>query len=72
MLTDGRTHDRRKVITIAHPVHSSGELKKVINLSLVELAKYHKNIPKVFDLQSGHEINGLSLSNLTKGDNAKS
>ena len=34
--------------------------------------KYHKNIPKVFDLQSGHEINGLSLSNITKGDNAKS
>ena len=30
--TDGRTHDRRtdgrKVITIAHPEHSSGELKK--------------------------------------------
>ena len=34
--------------------------------------KYHKNIPKVFDLHSGHEINGLSLSNITKGDNAKS
>ena len=33
--------------------------------------KYHKNIPKVFNLQSGHEINGLSLSNITKGDNAK-
>ena len=32
--TDGRTHartdDRRKVITIAHPEHSSGELKKDI------------------------------------------
>ena len=30
MLTDGRTHGRtddgRKVITIAHPEHSSGEL----------------------------------------------
>ena len=25
--TDGRTDDRRKVITIAHPEHSSGELK---------------------------------------------
>ena len=25
----------------------------------------------VFDLQSGHEINGLSLSNITKGDNTK-
>ena len=33
MLTDGRTHGRmddgRKVITIAQPEHSSGELKKV-------------------------------------------
>ena len=27
---------------------------------------------RVSDLQSGHEINGLSLSNITKGDNAKS
>ena len=27
MLTDGRTDDRRKVITIAHPEQSSGELK---------------------------------------------
>ena len=26
--TEGRTDDRRKVITIAHPEHSSGELKK--------------------------------------------
>ena len=25
----------------------------------------------VFDLQSRHKINGLSLSNITKGDNAK-
>ena len=25
--TDGRTDDGRKVITIAHPEHSSGELK---------------------------------------------
>ena len=34
--------------------------------------KYHKNISKGFDLQSRHEINDLSLSNITKGDNAKS
>ena len=27
MLTDGRTDDGRKVITIAHPEQSSGELK---------------------------------------------
>ena len=27
---------------------------------------------RVFDLQSGHKINGLSLSNITKGDKAKS
>ena len=27
--TDGRTDDRQKVITIAHPEHSSGELTKL-------------------------------------------
>ena len=31
-----------------------------------------KIFQRVFDLQSGHEINGLSVSNLTKGDNPKS
>ena len=30
MLTDGRT-DGRKVITIAHPEHSSGELKILVS-----------------------------------------
>ena len=30
-----------------------------------------KIFQRVFDLQSGHEINGLSLSNITKGDKAK-
>ena len=34
--------------------------------------KYHKSIPRVSDLQSGHKINAKSLSNITKGDNAKS
>ena len=34
--------------------------------------KYHKIFQKVFVLQSGHEINAYSLSNITKGDNAKS
>ena len=34
--------------------------------------KYHKNIPKDLQLTSGHKINGLSLSNITKGDNGKS
>ena len=29
-----------------------------------------KIFQRVCDLQSGHEINGLSLSNITKGDNA--
>ena len=29
--TDGRTDDGRKVITIAHPEQSSGELKKKAN-----------------------------------------
>ena len=34
----GRTDDGRKVITIAHPEHSSGELKMIIitNLLLVD------------------------------------
>ena len=31
-----------------------------------------KIFQRVFDLQRGHKINGLSLSNITKGDNAKS
>ena len=31
-----------------------------------------KIFQRVFDLKSGHEINGLSLSNITKGDNTKS
>ena len=31
-----------------------------------------KIFKRVFDLQSGHEINGLSLSNITKGDKGKS
>ena len=33
--------------------------------------KYLKIFQRAFDLQSGHDINGLSLSNITKGDNAK-
>ena len=31
-----------------------------------------KIFQRVFDLQSGHEINGLSLSNITRADNTKS
>ena len=38
--TDGRTDDGRKVITIAHPEQSSGELK--INTMLIALFKLHK------------------------------
>ena len=34
--------------------------------------KHHKIFQRVFDLQNGPEIKGLSLSNITKGDNAKS
>ena len=34
--------------------------------------KYHKNIPKGLWLKERNEINGLSVSNITKGDNAKS
>ena len=31
-----------------------------------------KIFQRVFDLQNGHEINGLSMSNITKEDNTKS
>ena len=34
--------------------------------------KYNKIFHGVFDLQSRHKINGLSLPNITKGDNANS
>ena len=44
-----------------------------LNLVLFYIStKYHKNIPKVFNLQSGHEIKALSMSNITKGNNAES
>ena len=40
--TDGRTDDGQKVITIAHPEHSSGEL----NMALIMLhIKYEKPGP---------------------------
>ena len=35
------------------------------------LPRIIKIYQRVFDLESGHEINGLSLSNVTKGDNTK-
>ena len=53
----GQTDDRQKVITIAHPEHSSAELKI---------------FQRVLDLQNRHKINALSLSNKTKADNCKS
>ena len=37
--TDGRTDDGRKVITIAHPEQSSGELKKAENLKVYEVSE---------------------------------
>ena len=44
MLTDGRTDDGRKVITIAHPEQSSGELKIPIKTFLcsTQLSKFKK------------------------------
>ena len=33
--TDGRTDDGRKVITIAHPEQSSGELKNILSINLL-------------------------------------
>ena len=38
MLTDGRTDDGRKVITIAHPEQSSGELKILCGHPLLSVA----------------------------------
>ena len=37
MLTDGRTDDGRKVITIAHPEQSSGELKMFTDKKIAKL-----------------------------------
>ena len=34
-------------------------------------SKYHRNIPRNIQLTERHEIYALSLSNITKGDNAK-
>ena len=45
--------------------------KRTLNRCIISI-KYNKGrFRRIFDLQSGHEINGLSLSNVTKGDNAK-
>ena len=41
-------------------------------LILFYISTKYKIFPRVFDLQSGHETNGLSLSNITKRDKAKS
>ena len=45
MLTDGRTDDGRKVITIAHPEQSSGELIKqdLSNTSISSLSILYKS-----------------------------
>ena len=57
MLTDGRTHactdDGRKVITMAHPEHSSGELKKGIDyhVSVNNLLKRHLPLNRLMDFE---------------------
>ena len=62
----------------------SGELKRqelsflyathhlVLFYITTNLPNIIKIFQRVFGLQKGHEINGLSLSNITKADNAKS
>ena len=47
-------------------------MRHVVWSCLTFLPSIIKIFQRVFDLQSGHEINGLSLSNITKGDNIKS
>ena len=58
---------------------SGSKLKKMAQkkIKLAKMVAKEKQIlvrtlRRFFDLQSRHEINGLSLSNITKGDNAKS
>ena len=53
-----------------HSCHSC--MQHVIWSCSTFLPSIIKIFQRVFELQSGHEINGLSLSNITKGDNAKS
>ena len=52
---------KTRVVILVHDMSSGPVLPSIIKI-----------FQRVFDLQSRHEINGLSLSNLTKGDNAKS
>ena len=47
-------------------------MRHVVWSSSILLPRIIKIFLGVFNLQSGHESNGLSLSNITKGDNAKS
>ena len=47
-------------------------MRHVVWSSSTFLPSIIKIFQRVFDLRSGHEINGLSLSNITKGDKAKS
>ena len=47
-------------------------MRHVIWSSSTFLSSIIKIFQRVVDLQSGHKINGLSLSNITKGDNTKS
>ena len=65
MLSDGRTDgwtdrrtDRRKVITIAHPEHSSGEL---ISLSEKWFMSFWKGVVNYLSLERGDIINGFLL-----------
>ena len=58
--TDGRTDDGRKVITIAHPEQSSGELK--MTFALCKDSDQPGNLPSLITLYCAHgEILGHQL-----------
>ena len=66
MLTDGRM-DRQKVITIAHPEQSSGELKIDILLSKKSL----KNTNTIIKCGKRHPVKFLSVSLFCTGSKMK-
>ena len=55
--TDGRTDDGRKVITIAHPEQSSGELK--IQSDRLSYLQVRRRICRKFQINSVKDIGGV-------------
>ena len=81
MLTDGRTDDGRKVITIAYPEQSSGELKNVtknnfrilkkqyayLQTILKAPVKFEKDWPKNVGGVVGRRMVGVLMDDWTDG-----